>query len=176
MHFLAYILCTASLAAAAPSKHPLPGVSIQINFEEKYKSSAVQPLASLPDRFELEAISDALDGAPFGVDYLEPYAFLVTAQRTTFYLLDSKLVAYAPNYPDGRLAVGPSPLRTFPPYVALLAPSAMDLAFVWEAVGKSDGMYLELTRDCKCLGLSSTRVGATRLADRRLQRRADLEN
>ncbi len=163
MHFLHYILCTASLVAAAPSKHSSPGVSIQVNFEEKYRSSAVQPLASLPGRFELEAISDELDGAPFGAEYLDPYALLSTAQRTTFFLVDSKLVANAPDFSGGYLSVGPSPLRIFPPLVALQHPSAMDLAFDWEAVEKSDGMYLEMTEDCKCLQLSQSRVSARRL-------------
>ncbi|KAI4182687.1 MAG: hypothetical protein LQ346_006523 [Caloplaca aetnensis] len=148
MHFLAYILCTASLVAAAPSKHLLPGVSIQINFEEKYKSQAVQALASLPDQFELEAISDTLDGAPFGAKDFMQNAPLTTAQKTIFRLQDSKIVMDNPFYEDDFLAVGVSPVRVFPPFVALLSTSSED-AFVWEVVAKIDGLYLEMTRDTK---------------------------
>lgn len=150
MHLLASVLCAASLASAVPSKLSWPDVSIQVSFAENHRGSAIQPLASLPDKFEIEAISDRV-AAPFGAEYLHQYATLSTGQRTTFFLRDRKLMVNAPDLGDDKvLAVGLSIVRIFPPLVALLPPDSerYDL-FEWEAVGAVDGMYIEMTRECE---------------------------
>ncbi|KAL8762639.1 MAG: hypothetical protein Q9184_001393 [Pyrenodesmia sp. 2 TL-2023] len=151
MHLLASVLCAASLVSAVPSKLSLPEVSIQVSIGETHRGSAIQPLASLPDKFGLEAISDNLAGAPFGAEYLHEHALLSTGQKTTFFLRDRLLMVNAPDLGDDEvLAVGLSILRIFPPLVAFLRPinEHYDL-FEWEAVEKADGMYIEMTRESK---------------------------
>lgn len=119
MHFLAFVLCAASLVSAVPSKLLSPGVSIQVSFEENHKVSAVRPIASLPGKFTLEAISDKGWGEPFGCESVQPYAQLEVNQKTTFFLRGGKLMVSS-DYGD--LTVGMGPTHSFPPPVMLLPP------------------------------------------------------
>ena len=57
MRSLTFVLCVASLVSAIPSRLSFPDVSIQISFDDR-KDPAVRTLASLPDKFVLEAVSD----------------------------------------------------------------------------------------------------------------------
>lgn len=144
MHFLAFVLCAASLASAVPSRLLSTGVSIQVSFEENHKVSAIRPLASLPDKFTLEAISDNLSGVSFGCESVRPFAQLEVNRKTTFFLSQGKLMVSSDN---GDLAVGMGPMLIYPPLVTLLPPGYE--AFEMQAFER-DGTYIEMTPEGKC--------------------------
>ncbi|KAL8923272.1 MAG: hypothetical protein Q9208_004672 [Pyrenodesmia sp. 3 TL-2023] len=149
-----YIEMTARSGSIGPSPRDSPRPCLDTPEPKTVPIQKMQPLASLPDNFTLEAISDKLAGAPFGAEYLHENALLLTGQETMFFLRDRLLLVKAPDLGDDMvLAVGRSPLLIYPPLVALLHPvrGPYDL-FEWEAVEKADGMYIEMTFDCECLG------------------------
>ncbi|KAL8652586.1 MAG: hypothetical protein Q9226_004204 [Calogaya cf. arnoldii] len=143
MHCLALFAGVASLVSAIPSKLALPGVNIQVSFEEPHKTSAVRPLTSLPNRFTLEALSDRSPGKWFGVETVKESAPLLLWRETKFLLRDGMLVVPSPG---GDLAVGVTP-HDYQGTVRLL-PSIFK-PFQMQAVGGPDGMYIEMTADSR---------------------------
>ncbi|KAL8670364.1 MAG: hypothetical protein Q9168_005091 [Polycauliona sp. 1 TL-2023] len=112
MYLPALILCAASFVAAVPAEFSSQRINIQVSFEEK--SSAIQPLASLPDNFTLEAvIGDGFSVQPIGVKLPLPEQFLETGKVSYFSLKEDKLIMNVQYFGD--LAVGRIPGRGSPP-------------------------------------------------------------
>lgn len=152
MHLQAYLLFAASLASALPYRLSLPEIAIQIFSDHKSPKSQFEQLGepcktvgqySLPEQFTLEVASGGPKGAPFGFVNVNVFATATIGQQTKFILRDGRLLALGGD--EATLAVGKSPVRVYPPWVALVPPGSEGSdEFEVQAVEKEDGTYIEL--------------------------------
>ncbi|KAL8995737.1 MAG: hypothetical protein Q9169_004595 [Polycauliona sp. 2 TL-2023] len=144
----ALVICAGSVVSAKPSRFSSSRLDVQVTIEDDHKDPAVGNLASLPDQFTLDASTSEEYNTPVGFNKVKIFGQMETDITSIFTLQANKLrVSSRPH-----LTVGERPhvYEGDNDRVVSLVPAFYE-SFDFEAVEESDGMYIQLTKDCKSL-------------------------